>query len=518
MIQPPEGYLGADGPLGSGPSPELVAAGYSLEMADAAILHEGLCLADLGHVLELVAAGVAPRGAAAALCRELLDFLATDPASFPYDPVYGDAYNSRERELERRLGSEAGWLPTGRTRREAGRIAIRLALRDRLLALHGAVAGCTEALVRRSEELADVLWNDTTYLQPAQPSSFGHYISGFAEQGIRNLDRIRHCYRLVNQSPAGSGGVGGTPIPVDRSRMADRLGFDQPTAHIRDGMWSGDPMIDCGVAAVQVSLAVDRLAEDLEIFASPQFGYVTLGGSSSRASVLLPQKRNPYALAVIRGGCGTLIGRATGLMVTQRTPSARTDNWLYLYGEVVGTVELATRLARLATEVVGSLEVNVARLAAEAGTNFTATTDLADRLVLEQGLDYRSAYRVVARTVAEAARAGEEEVSAARLADVARAAGLEPAGSDPGMTKLDLEDVAAMVASRDSIGGSAPRRVLEYCAAVSLRVRHSRERAAALRWAQESAKERLLAEAAALVDRRASDRGGSRAGSADRLS
>lgn len=517
MIRPPEGYLGAEGPLGSGPSPELIEAGYRLEMADAAILHEGLCLADLSHVLELVAAGVAPRAAAAALCRELLDFLDTDPASFPYDPVYGDAYNSRERELERRLGSGAGWLPTGRTRREAGRIAIRMALRDRLLALHEAVAACTEVLVGRSEELADALWNDTTYLQPAQPSSFGHYLAGFAEQGIRNLERLRHCYRLINQSPAGSGGVGGTPIPVDRSRMADRLGFDRPTAHIRDGMWSGDPMIDCGVAAMQAALAVDRLAEDLEIFTSPQFGYVTLGGSSSRASVLLPQKRNPYALAVIRGGCGTLIGRATGLMVTQRTPSARTDNWLHLYGEVVGATELATRLVRLATEVVASLEVNVASLAAEAGTNFTTATDLADHLVLDAGLDYRSAYRVVAKAVAEASRAEEDHVSSGHLAEAARAAGMERTGSDPAASRRDMYDVAAMVASRDAIGGSAPRRVLEHCASVSLRVRDSLEWAATSRNAQDVAMESLLTDAVVLAEGQASDRGESRAGSGNRL-
>ena len=518
MIPPPEGYLGAEGRLGSGPSPELVAAGYRLEVADAAILHEGLCLADLSHVLELAESGVAPRAAAVALCRELLDFSATDPAAFPYDPAYGDAYNSRERELERRLGADAGWLPTGRTRREAGRIAIRLALRERLLALHDAVAGWTDVLAHRSEELADVLWNDTTYLQPAQPSSFGHYLAGFAEPGVRNLDRIRLCYRLVNQSPAGSGGVGGTPIPVDRSRMAARLGFEQPTAHIRDGMWSGDPMIDCGVAAMQSALAVDRLAEDLEIFASPQFGYVTLGGSSSRASVLLPQKRNPYALAVIRGGCGTLIGKTTGLMVTQRTPSARTDNWLYLYGEVVGATDLATRLVSLATEVVGSLEVDVAKLAAAAGTNFTNATDLADRLVLDQGVDYRTAYRVVARAVAEAVSAGEERVTAPRLAEAVRSAGMEWGRTDPTMAAPHTEDVAAIVASRNSIGGSAPHRVLEHCASVSSRVRDSLEWAAASRIAQDAAVESLLAEADALAEGQANDRGGSRARPGNRLS
>ena len=213
-----------------------------------------------------------------------------------------------------------------------------------------------------------------------------------------------------DRAPAGSGGVGGTSIPIDRTRLSDRLGFEQPTAHIRDGMWAADAMIDCAVAAVQATLNADRLAEDLEIFASPQFGYVMLGGSSSRASVMLPQKRNPYALAVIRGGCGTLIGRATGLMTTQRTPSARTDNWLYTYGEVIGAVELASRLVRLAADVVATMKVDIETLVASAGDNFSTATDLAERLVLEQGLDYRSAYRIVGRAVADAAEVGEERL------------------------------------------------------------------------------------------------------------
>ena len=431
MIEPPEGYLGLEGRVVSGPSPQLVEAGYRLEVDDARILHYGLCLADLAHILELVEAEVVPDHIAASLCREILDFLSTHPESFPYDPVYGDAYNSRERELERRLGAVAGWLPTGRTRREAGRLALRIALRDRLLDMHDAVVGFATALVGRATELADVPWNDTTYLQPAQPSSFGHYLAGFAEQATRDLDRIRRCHRWVNRAPAGSGGVGGTAIPIDRTRLSDRLGFEQPTAHIRDGMWSADAMIDCAVAAVQATLNADRLAEDLEIFASPQFGYVMLGGSSSRASVMLPQKRNPYALAVIRGGCGTLIGRATGLMTTQRTPSARTDNWLYAYGEVIGAVELASRLVRLAADVVATMQVDIETLTASAGDHFSTATDLAEHLVLEQGLDYRNAYRIVGIAVADAAEVGEERLGADHLDRAARAVRVRTHGFRP---------------------------------------------------------------------------------------
>ncbi len=501
MIRPPDGYLGAEGRLASGPSAELVEAGYGLELADAGILHESLGLADLSHVLELYEIGVVPRPAAAALCRELLDFLSTEPDSFPYDPVYGDAYNSRERELERRLGSVAGWLPTGRTRREAGRIAIRLVLGDLLLDLHRAVANCTTTIAERAEDLASVNWNDTTYLQPAQPSSFGYYLSGFAEQGVRNLARIQACYGMVNRSPGGSGGVAGSAIPLDRVRMAERLGFERPTDHIRDGMWSADPMIDCGMAAFQAGLMVDRLAEDLEIFASPQFGYVTLGGGTSRASVLLPQKRNPYALAVIRGGVGTLIGRVTGLMVTQRTPSARTDNWLYLYGEIAGTLEMATRLVRLADQLIATLKVQADKLEASAGAYFSAATDLADRLVMAERVDYRTAYRVVGRAVAAAMRQGREDLTARDVVEAAEATGTALSRSRLAMLVGEVgEDPAGVVASRDVIGGAAPSRVRKHCRSVCRAVGDSSGWATAMGAMRNKAVRALLGTATSLAE------------------
>ena len=475
MTNPPAGYLGSEGRLAAGPSPRLVEAGYALELADASFLHSGLCLADLAHILELDEIGVLPEGAAAALCRELLDFMSTPVEEFPYDPVYGDAYNSRERELEKRLGRIAGWLPTGRTRREAGRIALRLALRERLLQLHEAVAGLASTLASRAAELAEAAWNDTTYLQPAQPSSFGYYLAGFAEQATRDLERIRLCHRWVNRSPAGSGGVGGTTIPLDRERLATQLGFDEPTAHIRDGMWSADSLVDAAVASTQAVLTIDRLAEDLEIFTSPQFGYVRLAGATSRASVLLPQKRNPYSLSVIRGGAGTLIGRAAGLMATQRTPSARTDNWLYAYGEVIAAVEMGTRLVRLGEEVVGAMEVDVATLEGSAGAHFSLATDLAERMVLHQGLDYRSAYRVVGRAVAEAEAEGRRWPAAGDLARAAQELGIDAEMGDLDGGADAEGSPSELLNLRKGTGSCSPARVLDHCRSVQNAVARARQ-------------------------------------------
>jgi len=494
----PPGYLGGEARIDRGAAPELVEAGYALELADAPLLHRGLGLADLAHVIALHEAKVISWDQAAILVPALLEMVDTPAEEFPYDPEYGDAYNSRERDLERRLGSVAGWLHTGRTRREAGRIAFRLALRDHLVDLHEAVTRFLAAVTEAAAAHASSVWADTTYLQPAQPSTFGHYLGGFGEGAARDLDRVEQAFRWADRSPAGVGGVGGSRVPMDRERLAELLGFEAPGAHTRDVMWAVDGLVDSTVAAAQAATTVDRLAEDLEIFTSPSFGYVTLDASLCRASVLMPQKRNPYALAVIRAGAGTLVGRATGLMVTQRTPSARSDNWLAAYGEVAGALDLARRVVALGAEVVRTLVVDRDALAEAAGAHFTGATDLAEELVLRHGLDYRSAYRVVGRGVAHAIEAGQTSLTERHLATAADEVLGRSIAIDP-ETVLAVSDPSRIVAGRTVLGGSAPERVLEHCRSLT------RRRTEAARWQQErrghasQAEQRLIAAAQALA-------------------
>ena len=490
--QVPEGYLGGDARIRSGPAPELVEAGYRLEIGDAALLHRGLGLADLAQLVMLVESGVVPRATAAALAPTLLDWLDLPAERFPYDPAYGDSYNSRERELERLHGPAAGWLHTGRTRREAARIAFRLVLRERLLDLHAAVGRLVSALADGSAAHAGTVWADTTYLQPAQPSTFGHYLGAFGEEATRHLDRLEAAHAWADRSPAGAGGVGGTRVPLDRARLSKLLGFGSPCSHTRDGMWATDGLVDAVLAATQAATTTDRLAEDLEVFASPGFGYVELDASLCRASVLMPQKRNPYALAVIRSGAGTLVGRVTGLLVTQRTPSARTDNWLHAYGEVAASLDLARRVVALGAEVVATLHVDTDVLAGAAAAHFTGAADLAEELVLRAGLDYRSAYRVVGRAVADAVESGRASIGPA---DVGRA-GSEVLGRsidvDPTVVAAAL-DPRQIVETRTAPGGSAPERVRGHCASLRRRLD------AAAKWENDRRADADAAEAALLA-------------------
>ena len=244
---------------------------------------------------------------------------------------------------------------------------------------------------------------DYTYLQVAQPTTAGHWLLSFAYPALRDVERLRGDFEWVNRSPAGTGGVNGSRFALDRERLAELLGFSRPIEHTRDANWQTDGLADLTSHAAIAATGASRFAEDVEVYGSDEFGLLRIGDELCRASALMPQKRNPYALVVLRGGAGTLIGRATGVLATQRTPSGRTDNLLYAYGEVAGSVELAARLLRLAAAVAESVTFDAERAARVLRESGAMATDVAEAISLSTGLDYRSAYRAVASRGAEAA-------------------------------------------------------------------------------------------------------------------
>jgi argininosuccinate lyase len=423
VTEPPPGYL-AGAHLRSGPAPELVEAGYELELADAPLLARGLGLADIAHVLALDAIPAADRRALLGALLELLD----DELG-AVDPRYGDLVNVRERWLEERIGNPAGWLHAGRTRREAGRIAFRIGLRSRLLDLAEAVTRFAAALTELGARERGTLMPDYTYLQAAQPTTAGHWALSFAYPALRDVERLRGDFDWINRSPAGTGGVNGSRFALDRVRLAELLGFSRLIEHARDANWQTDGLADLTTHAAIAATGASRFAEDVELYGSDEFGLLRIGDDLCRASALMPQKRNPYALVVLRGGAGTLIGRATGVLATQRTPSGRTDNLLYAYGEVAGAVDLAARLLRLAGAVAESVTFDAERAARVLRDSGAMATDVAEALSLATGVDYRSAYREVA------------------------AAGPEAAARELG---ADVLDPAAAIAARTVAGGAAP--------------------------------------------------------------
>lgn len=444
----------------SGAAPELTEAGFAVEIADAPLLHEGLNLADLAHVLALHEAGVMPDEAASALAGLLLEVHAQPASSFPYDPHYGESYNCRERAFGERIGRTAGWLHAGRPRREAVRVALRLRLRHDLVALIMDVAAFVDTVAERAHEHAETVFADHTYLQQAQPSTFGHYLLASAYPALRDAERLHDAVSWVNASPCGAGCVNGSALVPHRDRLSELLGFDSVIEHTRDAMWQIDGLLDMVSAASSLAVTLDKLAEDLEIFSSQEFDFIELAAPYTRSSVLMPQKRNPYALSMVRGHAGTVIGELTGLFSVMKSPSARSDNLIFAYGQVPRALQGVGSAVRLMRGVVATLAVNGPRMAEVLHQGFAQATDLAEYVMITSDLDYRSAYLVVGEAVQRASAAGHTgtEVDGGLL----DAAAKEVLGRSLGLAGVDLApvtDPVRLVAGRDVTGGAAPAQV-----------------------------------------------------------
>jgi len=448
------------GPPQAGPAQELIDSGFALENADAPFLHGGLNLADIAHVLDLLRREIVPEPAAGDLLRLLLEVQQMAVEDFPYNPEFGEPYNSRERFFVQRLGKIAGWLHAGRPRREAARIALRIYVRDQLLELVDEVmqfARDTTALAARH---IDTLMPDQTYLQQAQPSTFGHYVLSFVYPAVRDAHRLLSEFDDINRSPAGAGCVNGTRLLDDRTFVAAALGFDGVIEHTRDAMWQIDGLIHVLASASSLLSTQSKLAEDLEIWSSSEFDFVDLADAYTRSSILMPQKRNPYSLSIVRGASGVLIGRLTGFLAVAKSPSARSDNLIFAYGEVPRALDLAVRVTRLMTGVVRTLEVNVAQMARGLDAGYTQATDLSEFIVQSCGVDYRSAYDVVGRTVREASKQGiaGRRITGAMLDEAA----IAETGQPWGLAAMDLTaalDPRVIIESRKGTGGAAPTAV-----------------------------------------------------------
>lgn len=484
----------------TGPAPELIESGFALENADASFLHRGLNLADIAHVLDLRRREIVPEAAARELLALLLEVTDVEADDFPYDPSHGEPYNSREHYFVSRIGDVAGWLHAGRPRREAARVALRLHLRRQLTELVEESVEFARGAVTTAENHASTFLPDQTYLQQAQPSTFGHYLLSFVYPAVRDARRLLDELDWVDSSPGGAGCVNGTRLLDDRGPVAEALGFRGVIPHTRDAMWQVDGLVHILATAASLLSNFSKLAEDLEIFSSSEFDFVDLADAYTRSSILMPQKRNPYALSIIRGANGVVIGRLTGFLAVTKSPSARSDNLIFAYGEVPRALDLSLRITRLTSGVVRTLKVNPTRMREELDRGYTQATDLAEHLVQRLGVDYRTAYVVVGNTVRAASRAGIPggQITGAMIDEAAVA----HTGRSWGLAGEDLSgvlDPVSIVASRRAEGGAAHAAVADMVSRLRVDLDELAQDAASRTAGFDRSEEQLLATAREVV-------------------
>lgn len=493
--------LGRDGRLSGAAAGELVAAAYAAESAHGPRLARGLSLADLAHGVALVEGGDLAGADAKALLQGLLELHAIPGDEFPWDPSLGDAFNAREAELERRVGrSAAGWLSAGRPRREAFRVGLRLTARTGVLELHDALVGQAAALARHARATRDALATDYTYLQPAQPTTVGHLLLAYAYPALRDADRARRSYAALGASVAGAGGSAGSRWSLDRERLAELLGCEGLVEHAKDAAWQADVYLELLAALAVAATHQSQLGQDFEIYASQEFGLIELADAHSRASALMPQKKNPYALAAIRTQAAQAAADLAGAVVALHTGSARTDHFHLLNGTVPRALDEAVAIARLSASVLEGLEVRTERFEHIARESFVTAADVADVLALSGELDYRSAHTVVGRAVRDLVEAGESPaaLTSARVAAAADATLGREIELDEEILAAAL-DPAACAEARRQTGSSSAAAMDAMLAGIDTSLGDHERWSTQVRERQSSAEAALLARARKLA-------------------
>jgi len=488
--------LGRGGRLRGAAAGELVAAAYAAESAHGPRLAHGLSLADLAHAVALVEGGDLRGDDARSLLRGLLELHGIPGDEFPWDPSLGDAFNAREAELERRVGRSAGgWLSAGRPRREAFRVAVRLTARAGARELHDALVDQTAALARHARATRSALATDYTYLQPAQPTTVGHLLLAYAYPALRDAGRTRASHDALGKSVAGAGGSAGSRWALDRARLAQLLGCDGIVEHAKDAAWQADVYVELLSTLAIAATHQSQLGQDFEIYASQEFGLVELADAHSRASALMPQKKNPYALAAIRTQAGQAAADVTGALVALHTGSARTDHFHLLNGTVPRALDEAVAIARLTASVLEGIELRTERFEEIARESFVSAADVADVLALSGQVDYRSAHKLVGRAVRDLVEAGEppSALTPERLAEAAEAVMGERVEIDDATLREAL-DPAACAAARRQAGSSSEAAMREMLDGIDAAL------AAHASWSRD-ARERETAAEAALLER-----------------
>ncbi|MBI3248604.1 MAG: argininosuccinate lyase [Deltaproteobacteria bacterium] len=446
--------------LKEGPAPELMQAAFRLELADAPILWRGLSLADLAHIVMLREMEIAPATASARLLRLLLELHDLPLNDFSLNPALEDVYSNREAWLRKRDEDAAGWMGAGRPRREPATIAYRIAVRERLLSLAEAVIVLGLALAEQADTHATTVMPDYTYLQHAQPTSLGHYLLSFVYPLVRDLDRLQTVYERTNQSPAGIGSINGSRLPVNRQRLAELLGFDSVIVNTRDAMWQVDTPVELASLVTMLFLHLDRLAEDLQIWNTAEFDLVELADRHARISLIMPQKKNPYSLAFVRGMTGHLLGKMVSFAAVGKTPSAQMDNRIFIVGETPRMLDHGIETVRLMAGVVTGLTFNMELMAQRAGEGYAQATDLAEAIMEHAGLNYRTAHRIVGLAIRLAMeRREKDDAIPSDLLDTAARQVLDRPLALPPNVLNELDNPRAIVATRQGLGGAAEEPV-----------------------------------------------------------
>ncbi|WP_215747661.1 argininosuccinate lyase [Gluconobacter sp. P1C6_b] len=372
---------------------------------------------------------------------------------FEFSPALEDIHMNIEARLSERIGEAGKRLHTARSRNDQVATDFRLWVRDAIDGLQEQTASLMRSLATRALEHAATPMPGFTHLQVAQPVTFGHHLLAYVEMLSRDRGRLRDARARLNECPLGSAALAGTSFPIDRRMTAAALDFDRPTANSLDAVSDRDFALEFLSALSLQAMHLSRLAEEIVMWASAPFGFITLSDAFTTGSSIMPQKRNPDAAELVRAKIGRIMGDFVGLLTVMKgLPLAYAKDTQEDKEPVFDATEAMTLSLAAMDGMIRDLKASTARMREVAGMGFSTATDLADWLVRELRVPFRTAHHVTGRLV------GMAEQKGCDLADLSLG---EMQSVEPQINAgvFDVLTVEASLASRTSEGGTAPTNV-----------------------------------------------------------
>jgi argininosuccinate lyase len=411
------------------------------------------------HAAMLAAQGIITDSDAKAIREGLLTVLSEiEAGEFTFSAALEDIHMNVEARLREILGEPAGRLHTARSRNDQVAVDFRLWVRDQCDATDAALAKLQSALVGQAEAGADWVMPGFTHLQTAQPVTWGHHMLAYVEMLDRDRGRFADARKRMNQSPLGAAALAGTSFDIDREATAQALGFDGPMMNSLDAVSDRDFALEFLSSATICAMHLSRLAEELVIWSSAQFRFVVMSDKWSTGSSIMPQKRNPDAAELIRAKIGRIFGANVALVTVMKgLPLAYSKDMQEDKEQVFDAADnLLLALAAMAG-MIADMTANVENLRRAAASGFSTATDLADWLVRTLNMPFRDAHHVTGSLVAMAEDKGID------LPDLTLEQ-MQAVWQDITAEVFDVLGVDNSVASRTSLGGTAPSRVREQIA------------------------------------------------------
>jgi argininosuccinate lyase len=406
------------------------------------------------HVEMLAETGIVAKADAAAIIKGLDEVGAEiETGVFSFSRGLEDIHMNVEARLAALIGPAAGRLHTARSRNDQIALDLKLWVRDAIDMLDKQIAELQQALAEKALEHAGSVMPGLTHLQSAQPVTFGHHLLAYVEMLARDRGRLQDARQRLNESPLGAAALAGTSFPIDREMTAKALGFDRPTANSLDSVADRDFALEALAAAAIAAVHVSRFAEEIVLWATPQFGFIKLSDAFSTGSSIMPQKRNPDAAELARGKTGRIFGALMGLLTVMKgLPLAYAKDMQEDKEGVFDALQTLSLVVAAMTGMVKDMTLDTKRMKAAASAGYSTATDLADWLVRRLNIPFRDAHHITGRIVAAAAARGCA-LEKLPLADMQAA---EPRIDADVFAVLSVE---RSVKSRTSYGGAAPANV-----------------------------------------------------------